>query len=150
MDLTQITLMGWQVMKSEIIVIIMLTLYRQIQQQQILIFSYFSWKIGFGMSCKLSPLETICMKCQNLFSLKNKKSISKCCLLRFLSSMLSIKSEIIIIMILILHQCMMYCSIISSSSPLNKAGRLGLLACFRAWVIFKHYDFNSASMHDVL
>ena len=28
------------------------------------------------MSYKLSPKETICMKCQNLFSWKNKKYIS--------------------------------------------------------------------------
>ena len=25
-------------------------------------------KIGFDISCKLSPLETICIKCQSLFS----------------------------------------------------------------------------------
>ena len=33
-------------------------------------------KTGFEISCKLSPLETICMKCQNLFSGKNKNNIS--------------------------------------------------------------------------
>ena len=27
------------------------------------------------MSCKLSSMEKICLKCQNLFSGKNKKSI---------------------------------------------------------------------------
>ena len=31
-------------------------------------FSYFSQKTGFDISCKLSPKETICMKCQILFS----------------------------------------------------------------------------------
>ena len=36
-------------------------------------FSYFSMKIGFDISCKLSPKETICMQCQSLFSEKNKK-----------------------------------------------------------------------------
>ena len=36
-------------------------------------FSYFYRKIGFAISCKLSPQETICMKCQSLFSGKNKK-----------------------------------------------------------------------------
>ena len=36
-------------------------------------FSYFSKKIGFDTSCKLSPKETICMKCQILFSRKKKK-----------------------------------------------------------------------------
>ena len=30
-------------------------------------FSYFSQKTGFDISCKLSPVETICMKCQVLF-----------------------------------------------------------------------------------
>ena len=38
-------------------------------------FSYFSWKTGFVISCKLSPMETICMKCCILFSVKNKKII---------------------------------------------------------------------------
>ena len=33
----------------------------------------FSQKTGFDVSCKLSPVETICMKCQILFYLKNKK-----------------------------------------------------------------------------
>ena len=51
-------------------------------------FSYFFHKIGFDISCKLSK-ETICMKCQILFSMKNK-NISKCHLLNFLPSMLSI------------------------------------------------------------
>ena len=32
-----------------------------------LVFSYFSQKTGFDISCKLSPQETICMKCQILF-----------------------------------------------------------------------------------
>ena len=36
-------------------------------------FSYFSQKIGFDISCKLSPKETICMNCQSLFSGENKK-----------------------------------------------------------------------------
>ena len=30
-------------------------------------FAYFSQKIGFDISCKLSPEETICIKCQSLF-----------------------------------------------------------------------------------
>ena len=33
----------------------------------------FFQKTGFDISCKLSPLETICMKCQNLFSRKNNE-----------------------------------------------------------------------------
>ena len=69
---------------------------------KLMIFSYFSQKInltfyenclhsfnqkkGFAISCKLSPQE-----CQILFSGKkiNKKNISKCHLLRLLSSVLS-------------------------------------------------------------
>ena len=31
-------------------------------------------KIGFDFSCKLSPKETVCMKCQSVFSGKNKKN----------------------------------------------------------------------------
>ena len=38
-------------------------------------FSYFSQKTGFDISCKLSPLETICMNCQILFSGKTRKNI---------------------------------------------------------------------------
>ena len=38
-------------------------------------FSYFSQEKGFDISCKLSPLETIFMKCQILFSGKYKKNI---------------------------------------------------------------------------
>ena len=38
-------------------------------------FSYFYGKIGFDISCKLSPVEAICMKCKSLFSRKNRKSI---------------------------------------------------------------------------
>ena len=36
-------------------------------------FSYFSQKTGFDISCKLSPMETICMKCQNCFLEKIRK-----------------------------------------------------------------------------
>ena len=39
-------------------------------------FSYFSLKTGFDISCILSPLETICMKCQILFSGKNVINLS--------------------------------------------------------------------------
>ena len=35
-------------------------------------FLFFSEKTGSDISCKLSPEETICMKCQNL---KNKENI---------------------------------------------------------------------------
>ena len=39
-------------------------------------FSSFSQKIGFDILCKLSPMETVCVKCQNLFSRQNKKNIT--------------------------------------------------------------------------
>ena len=38
-------------------------------------FSYFSQETGFGNSCKLSPMEKNCMKCQILFYEKSKKNI---------------------------------------------------------------------------
>ena len=56
-------------------------------------FSYISQKIGFDISCKLSPKETICMNCQILFSGKYKKNISKYLLLNFLPSMLSLEKK---------------------------------------------------------
>ena len=39
-------------------------------------FSYFSEKTDFDISCKLSPMETVCIKCQILFSRENKKNIN--------------------------------------------------------------------------
>ena len=36
------------------------------------IFLIFSQKIGFDISCKLFPMETICMKFQSLFCEKKK------------------------------------------------------------------------------
>ena len=39
----------------------------------LMIFSHFSKRKGFDISCKLSPVETVCMKFQNLFSGKYKK-----------------------------------------------------------------------------
>ena len=40
-------------------------------------FSYFPLKTGFDILCKLSPIETICMKCQILFYEKKKKKKKK-------------------------------------------------------------------------
>ena len=37
-------------------------------------FSIFPQKTGFDISCKLSPWETICMKCQSLFSCQIKNN----------------------------------------------------------------------------
>ena len=39
------------------------------------------------------PNETIYMKCRGLFSVKNKKYISKCYLLKFFPSMLSVNTN---------------------------------------------------------
>ena len=50
--------------------------------------SYFFQKIGFDISCKLSPKETICMKCQSLFSGKNKKNIVKLLSVEFVQGVL--------------------------------------------------------------
>ena len=36
---------------------------------------HFSQKTGFDISCKLSPVETICMESQILFSGENNKNI---------------------------------------------------------------------------
>ena len=44
--------------------------------RQHLKFLIFPQEIGFNISCKLSPLETICMKCQNLFPVKNIINLS--------------------------------------------------------------------------
>ena len=39
-------------------------------------FSYVSQKTGFDISCKLSPMKTVCMKCRIMFSVKCKKHIT--------------------------------------------------------------------------
>ena len=39
--------------------------------------SYFSQKIEFSISCKLSSKETICIKFEILFARKNKKDMSE-------------------------------------------------------------------------
>ena len=46
-----------------------------ISRQHFDFFSYFSHRKGFHISCKLFPMETIGMKCQILFSGKNKKNV---------------------------------------------------------------------------
>ena len=56
---------------------------------KLITFSYFPKKIGFNISCKLSPHETICMEHQSLFLGKNTKNISQCPLLIFFPSTLS-------------------------------------------------------------
>ena len=79
--------------KSELIqqyLCIFTTLWVNSAGDKLIYFSYFSQKTGSDISCKLSPMETTCMKCQSLFSGQNKKNISKCRLLKFLPSMLSV------------------------------------------------------------
>ena len=66
---------------------------------KLMILFLFSQKTGFDISCKLSPLETICMKCQILFSGKNKNNMLSA---DFLPRMLSIKVEIEMIVTVIL------------------------------------------------
>ena len=58
-----------------------------------ILFSYFSWKTGFDISCKLSPEESICMKHQTCFLGKIRINISKCRLLKILPGRLSINTE---------------------------------------------------------
>ena len=48
-------------------------------------------KIGFDISCKLSPQETFCINCHSLFFSKIKQTISKCRLL--LPSMLAVNID---------------------------------------------------------
>ena len=55
-------------------------------------FFYFSQLIGFDISCKLSPEETICMKCQNLFSQKNNKNIINMSSTEFAHSIVSVEA----------------------------------------------------------
>ena len=57
-----------------------------------MIFFFFFQKTGFDILCKLSSLETICSKFQNLFSGKNKKNISICHLPKILPRVLSINN----------------------------------------------------------
>ena len=42
-----------------------------------LVFYYFSEKTSLDISCESSAWQTICMKCQDLFSLKKKKKKKK-------------------------------------------------------------------------
>ena len=56
-----------------------------------LLLFFFFQKVGFDISCKLSPKETICMKFQSLFSgKKNQKNMPKCRLLTFLPRVLGV------------------------------------------------------------
>ena len=65
------------------------TLGKYFSKQFLNIFLIFSQKIGFDISCRLSM--TICMKCQSLFSGKNKKNIINLLSAEFANSMVKIK-----------------------------------------------------------
>ena len=54
----------------------------------------FSQETGLDISCKLCPLDTICMKCQILCPGKMRKNVSVCRLLKILPRMLSIKKQV--------------------------------------------------------
>ena len=41
-----------------------------------LVFLLFYQKTGLDISCILTPMETLCMKCQNIFSGKKEKTIN--------------------------------------------------------------------------
>ena len=44
---------------------------------------FMQWRqFGLDVPCKLSPMETSCMKCPTLFSGENKKNISECLMLK--------------------------------------------------------------------
>ena len=51
------------------------------------VFFIFFKKTGFDISCKLSPVETICMNCQICF-LEKVRNILECCLLKILPRVL--------------------------------------------------------------
>ena len=66
------------------------TLWANSADINLIYFLFFSQKTGFDIFMQLAPLETIYMKCQNLFSGKSKKNISVYHLLKVLSRVLSI------------------------------------------------------------
>ena len=59
-------------------------------------FACFSQETEFDILCTLFPIMTVCIKCQVLFSWKNKKNISYCRLLKNLLRVLSIIQENIV------------------------------------------------------
>ena len=48
------------------------TLWVKLSRRETGDFFYFRQKIGFNISCKLSPLEKLCIKCKNLFPPENR------------------------------------------------------------------------------
>ena len=56
-------------------------------------FTYFSQKTVFDISCKLSPKETISVKCESLFSGKNKKNIVNLSSAEFARRVVKVKAD---------------------------------------------------------
>ena len=57
-------------------------------------FSYFSQKTGLDISCRLSPLETTCMMCANLFCWKIRKKYFRMLSAEIFTSVLSVSCSI--------------------------------------------------------
>ena len=71
--------------------------------------SYFSQKTGFDISCKLSPMETICMKCQILFSETNKNIIINILSTEFVERVEKVKGLVLLVCTQIsLHVCVIH------------------------------------------
>ena len=77
--------------KNERTILTFTALWANSADNKLIIFFLIFLENRFDISCKLSPKETICMKCQSLFSGEIKKNILECDLLKFLPSMLSMK-----------------------------------------------------------
>ena len=74
----------WSTLKGKILLaVVCRKANRKSKDNKLTIFFLFCLEIGFDISWKLSPKETICMKCQSLFSGKNKKKYFKISLLKF-------------------------------------------------------------------
>ena len=67
------------------------TLWANAADDKLIFFWFYSDKKRFDISCKLSPMETICIKYQIWLLGKNKTNISKCYLLKTLPRVLSVK-----------------------------------------------------------
>ena len=74
------------------------TLGKIFRGRHIEIVSHFSQKTGFDISCKLSPMKTICMTCQTLiflffFGVKNKKIITTSLSAEFSQTVVNVKGK---------------------------------------------------------
>ena len=62
-------------------------------RQQFEFFFYFSHRTEFDILCKLSPMETVCMKYQILFSGKGKKNITNLLSAKLAQRLVMVKGE---------------------------------------------------------